>query len=720
MHWPGCGNRRRSNGERHERCAPRTSAHAAAHGAQGDPMTSASADAAAPPVWRLHAQLTPVLNLQQDSCVDAVLAWDLLTRFARHGGPSALDHWPVLLEFGLPRPAESMAAWCSLPETAPHRALLHAALAASLGRAADSVVHTALLPDALLPALLAGVRSGALRRFQLGQVTNAPATRSADQTPTTWPLTAPAGVLHTLGLIGDGCCLAHHDFRSPGGESRLLAVWDQTPEAPPRQPWQRYQHISGPPPYDYGMELAQPDLTELLARHSGLGEAQERLAYAAIDRPSWGAAGHRTGAGMMHLLAGTASQARPLAGQTDGSERTASVSKGEHDAVRMPLIFVQLPCAGPGRSANDAMAMHMVDGARYIVERTHASAGEGSDWTTTLCIPPGAVTGPHDGSSMAELALDQLAADARVRLVVAAGDSADRGWHARQSVHQTSPGQFWLRLPPGRREDTLMQLWLPEGQSIERFQLQIKGPGLPASPLLRVGRAATLARPDQLPVAGVVWPTKAAQGLHGSLVLVALAATDAAPAAMRQTLCPPGLWLITLHAAGDAPADVHAWLDCADAPPAHGGPPVPAQPRFERSGTQGAGQGGQLSTGHSWGGLAHGQLCTVAMGYEQASLRVDSASANGPRRSASAHVAGANPRQQCYAPVSRSPSLPGLVVPGFFSGQISTLTGTRAAAAQVARWLAEDRLTEEANALLRPAKGGGPLPEGARCLPPRA
>jgi hypothetical protein len=657
-----------------------------------------------PPVrplrWQLHRQLGPGLDLQREHRIDVYLVWDLLSRHARHGGDQRPGHWHVLLEFAsVPAPA-ALSAWCALQQTASHQTALRAALAASVARAPDSQVHTAVLADALLPLLLAGVSAGALRRFELG----APcAPVDPDEPPQDWPLPPLAGLLNTLGLVAEGCNLAHADLRLADGSSRLLALWDQDPAAGPGATWQRHRVHRGAPAYRYGAELAQPTINRLLASHAHLGERAERQCYADLGRPGWGlAAGQARAAGLLHLLAGP----RPL-------------PPAEADARRMPLVVVQLPAAGPTGRVGAAQAVHVVDGARYIVERTRAMAADDGDWCTTVTLPAGPTAGPHDGSSMAELALDQLAADARVRLVVATGDAGLADRHALCAVNQQAAAVLWLKLPPGRRGDTFVQLWLPAGQPAERFQLQLQGPRLPPTPWLQACQAATLALPDALPVAGVVWPQQAAQGLNGHLVLLAIAPTARAPGLAPRPLAAAGLWRIELQAAGNTPATVHAWID-GDNPGDGPGDPTDEflrgaapQPRFvtDPAATEGCGP----ARSHTLCGLANGQRCTLAGGYTVSSRRPSADLAQGPRRGGTLF----NPPALCLAPTDASARQPGVAVAGFFSGQRRRLRGSAAAAAQVARWLAEGRLTDDAGRRLQPAPPGAPaLPEGTRLIPP--
>jgi hypothetical protein len=191
------------------------------------------------------------------------------------------------------------------------------------------------------------------------------------------------------------------------------------------------------------------------------------------------------------------------------------------------------------------------------------------------------------------------------------------------------------------------------------------------------------------------------------MVLLALAPTAQAPGADARVLARPGLWGIELLASGEQPAEVHAWVERDDRVL---GPRRPQQARFERTGASAA----PTSPAHTLASLANGERSTVAGAYVLSNRRVDRNSALGPRRGDTT-----DGTRLCLAPVALGPSTPGVAVPGFYSGQRAVLGGTSAAAPQVARWLTEGRLTDDAAGSLRAAAPEQvPLPPDARYLPP--
>lgn len=670
--------------------------------------------------WVLEERLPMGLSAQAGR-LDAYLVWDLFTDFQRHADLAALPgatgqagggRWlPLVAELADP-PAQSLA---TMAAARPPSALPD--LARRLGRwsgvAGLSAIQTAIVPESLIPALASAVAAGLLQRFQLGAPCAPP--RPAELAPPPgWPAWLPPGPLHTLGVIDDGCCLAHQDFRSAAGDSRLLWLWDQTPDAAAGAHWRRHAGAPGLGPA-YGMELSNPAIGGLLRDPvcGQLGEPGERALYAAINRPGWGPPDHSHGARVMHLLAGPGADAAgpgPGADAATGAVATAA-GQGGRSAAELPLVFVQLPAQTIADTSGDSLALHVIDGARYIVGRTQAMAdGAETGWSTTVNISLGGIAGPHDGSSLAELALDELAADARIAVVVSAGNAADRQHvHAQRSVADGMPGDFFIDLPAGQRQDSFIEFWLPDdGRDGGSWQLQLTPPGAvaPAQAVV-AGQVASLREAGGAPVACLVFARQVAQGLYGTMALLALAPTAAPPApsgSADRALAPPGLWQVQLRSAAETPMEVHAWVERDDVLI---GERQPQLTRFELDARQPR-HAQYVNDRFTLSTLAHGRHVIAAGAMVVSSHAVAPYSSQGPCR-------GPVPRDValCYAPGDRSPSQPGVRVAGFYSGQSAAMGGTSAAAPQVARRLVETGSAIAPDAATLTDPDGGPLPQPA-------
>ena len=522
--------------------------------------------------WVAEATLPGGLSAH-DGRLDAYLLWDLFNGFQRHAGQAGAEEgddgrWlPLVVELAKP-PAEALAAMARAEGPA---SLLAARISRWAGPEGLSAIQTGIVPESMIPALARSVAAGWLQRFQLGAPCARPRPAPAEVPPGLPDWQAP-GPLHTLGIIDDGCCLAHQDFRSAQGQSRLLWLWDQTPDAPDGVHWRRHavQDAGQGFAVSYGMELSNPRIVALLQDPSTgrLGEAGERALYAALGRPAWGPPDHTHGARVMHLLAGPSPP--PETASKGAAAAPPSAYAPQASAARLPIIFVQLPAQTIADTSGDSLGMHVIDGARYVVGRTRDAASPKAGWMCTVNISLGGIAGPHDGSSLAERALDELAADARVRLVVSAGNAADgQRVHAQRSVSRQAPGDFFIDLPAGQTQDSFIEWWLPDaGAAAEAWQISVTPPGAGAPvALVGAGQVACLRGDDAVPIASVVFARQVAQGLNGTMALLALAPTappkPVAGVALRSP-APAGLWHVQVRCNAEAPAEVHAWIERDD------------------------------------------------------------------------------------------------------------------------------------------------------------
>ena len=691
----------------------------------------------------------PWLALNRDRHVDAYLVWDRLTDQARHylPGPAGArllpGHVPVMVQF---KPGQSLQGWCqpARGDASAHARRLLRAFEPSVALAPASSIHCGIVPADLVDMLLAAVAAGVLLRFQLGapcRVSTAAIRRQ--RLPV---LALPEGLaLHTLGVIDDGCCLAHRDFQTPDAQgcpqSRVLALWDQDPAAPaaPAGPWVRATSAGGGKPVGYGAELLAEDTSARLASslQGQLGEAAERVFYQDLGRPHWGGGDHTHGARVMHLLAGPLPvDLRPSAAPLQRAPVQASA------ADQLPVIFVQLPAQTVADTSGDSLPMHVVDGARYIAHHTARRAGPGRDWRSTINISVGSIAGPHDGSAMSDLALAELAGLPNVEVVVAAGNTGDRqGVHAQRSIAAGRPGRFLVCVPPDTGRDTFVEFWLPTDLvRRQAFSVQLRPPAalgvLPAG-RLKVGAYTALRNADGQVLAAAVLPRKVAQGLKGTMLLLAIAPTRRDPGAPGP-MSPPGVWTVEIALDAQAAATVHAWVERDDV--IIGGR-RPQRARFEQDSADGAGPS-YITDSHTLASLAHAAGLAVAGATVLSSGAMARYSGQGPSRTDADGAAPTLPNW--FAPSERSPSLRGLAVPGFFSGSRAVFNGTSAAAPQVARHLAELALAGQQadryagrwgpgkaapppparrplRAPVDPSTGGQqrrqPVPQGARLVP---
>jgi len=621
------------------------------------------------PGWRA---VTPALGLQPaaDAAVDPYLLWAEASQYAgypsRNEGDSAL--LPVLAELsGQPVDVHQQAVAAGQGEA--FETLFGPA--ALLPTRPASRFQTLLVRRDGLAALVTLQGQGLLRRWQLGALRGTPAQVAGRALP---PITGEGLVrIDTLGVVDDGCCLAHDDFRGPNGKSRFAFVWDQSPRARYAAPWVR---LKAPPagslPAAYGGELAASDIEALLQAHPQRGEAGERRLYEALGRPDWGQSDRVHGVGVLHLLAG------PKRPQLPEEETAPSRSR--------PIIFVQLPDQAVGDTSGGSIGFYVLDAVRYIVQRTRDLNG-GDGWRSTINVSLGSLGGPHDGSSIVEQALDEIVTDhvepgtdkLRVRIVLAAGNAAGRGLHGVRQVSAAQPGQFHVMVPPDNPLESFVELWpLLDGDvRLEDLHITVCPPGGEALQAAGVGSVRVLTDAQGQVLAGLVFPRVTAQSVGRPMVLLAVRPTrgadDSTPAA------PYGAWTITVSSAARTPITVHGWVERNDTVIRRRSP---QQTVFLDEVPAGE-PGGWLSDDSTLSSLAHGEHTDCVGAYEVQGPSVAPYSSRGPVLNPE------RPRSLVHGASDTSASLPGIPVPGFYSGTRMRLSGTSAAAPRVARWIAD-------------------------------
>ena len=633
----------------------------------------------------LQWQAVPApLGMSLDSArrADPYLVWAEITDYAGFTKEGRLGTTPVLLEFAQAC-GSTPPSLRTLADRTDAGQALPVDLTTALKYAPWSRFQTAHVSIDNMAPLVRLVEAGCLVRFQLGLARGTPVKPVLESLA--HPTTTTDGPLRTLGIIDDGCCFAHEAFRSASQESRLLFVWDQSPGSALSDPWKRYRGLT------YGAELDRIDLTALLRQHPELGTDSERALYASIGRPAWGKAGRTHGAGVMHLMAGVrnAPERRP---------------EGQPQAADMPVIFVQLPDDTVADSSGGSLGVYVIDGARYIVERTRRTSQNSNqaDWWATINVSLGSIAGPHDGTTITEQALEELTRSngKRVRIVVAAGNTANRQTHGQRTITPHRPGMFLVMAAPECERETYVEVWLPELDTVGRtidasaFSIRVGTPQGGPTTTVMVGQVAALFDGRMLQ-AGVVFARHVAQGMHGTMVLLAI--RPAVPKCETAgSTGPSGIWSIEVSCRHRTAVEVHAWVERNETII---GPKRPQQSRFIHD-NQFNCENTYISKQYTLSSLANGIGVTVAGAYRVSDERVTAYSANGPTLNGRHR-----PSPDTYGPSDRSPSLKGVRMPGFFSGTRSTLSGTSAAAPRVARWIAEGEPVRD-ELPLRPADPG--------------
>lgn len=452
-----------------------------------------------------------------------------------------------------------------------------------------------------------------------------------------------------VGIIDDGCALAHQDFLIPseksacGLTSRVQFLWDQsaTPK-PAAAGWAQ------PEDFGYGFELAKASIDAALnqpgAVHDGVVEADQ--VYGHLDYPLSDLASHGT-----HVMSIAAGNGRSLMGH-----------KGVAHAA--DIVFVQLPqtaIAGGGAT----LSSHILDGVMYIFARAWQM-----NMPAVVNISYGGYTGPHDGTTELERGMDQMLAMPDRTVVVAAGNGFEADCHAQGIIGVGLPPVtlHWVLRPEDTTANTL-EVWYNSSTSLE---LRLTPPGAAATlGPVPLGSQINIQRPSDLQRIGTIdhatYPGNGDNRI--TIILASTVGEDAAP----NVATPSGIWKIELGNTGAASAEFHAWI--------------------ERDATGGRGNARRQQShfvpeeadpGCTLGGLATGHNTIAVGGYNTTTQEICRYSAAGPTRAIGGNPATIRQKPEICAPAEEDPAGHGTLSASSLRSQPTRMNGTSASAPHVA------------------------------------
>lgn len=384
-----------------------------------------------------------------------------------------------------------------------------------------------------------------------------------------------AGTRVVVGVIDTCFAFAHRDLRGPDGrQTRIAALWDQDPQP-------AFAAVPGgaPPGFGYGREVGRAELQALLDRHRLDGSpagVDEDACYAACGYSEL----RRRFAHGTAVAAMIAGPTRPV----DRLPKEPGEVPRQHRLGRPPgprsraapgadpdLVLVQLPRAAIQGCASHGLVAHVLDGLRYIVDRSRPVAPEPAsalpERHVVVNLSFACATGPHDGTSMLELAMDALVQECaglgiRLDIVLPTGNTYLDRCHARFTPQPAPADTLTLAVPPGNEVSTFVEVWLPSADAVITLRAPDGRSTGPVDPKTGIG---VLPGPAGAPVcaAAIVHEGGARGGGTSAgkagkcLALIAIAPTLAFDD--PTITVPAGRWAIKIGA-GSAAGVVDAWI----------------------------------------------------------------------------------------------------------------------------------------------------------------
>lgn len=314
-----------------------------------------------------------------------------------------------------------------------------------------------------------------------------------------------------IGILDWGMDFARDDFRNRDGSTRLLAIWDQ-----------RERHHRGDnDPYGYGRILSRDAINEALSSR----DPYRALGYHPADADPYGVGAH--GTVVADIAAGN--------GRSGGPEGVAPDAN---------LVFVHLASRGTAGLATLGDSVSIIEGLDLI----RRLAG---DRAIAVSMSLGRHGGPHDGTTLVELAIDQFLAERPGRfLAQSCGNYALKQAHASGELR---PGEvFELPLLIDFADPTVneVEIW----HDNETCAVTLQAPHGGASEWAVAGEASELVHDGNLEARVYHRRRDPQNGSHHVDIFIYPGA-------------PAGMWRIALHdrrASGVAQA-FHAWIERDDA-----------------------------------------------------------------------------------------------------------------------------------------------------------
>lgn len=370
-----------------------------------------------------------------------------------------------------------------------------------------SFVRSLKAAQPLQPALLAGI----------------PETNAA-------PAGLPTGTLSdggrgvVVGIIDYGCDIAHRNFQTMNGQSRIEKLWVQDAI---RRPGQSVA---------YGREFDTAAIN------------------AALTQPD-----------PYTALGYVIPQNTPLRQGTHGTH-VMDIAAGNGNGSGVPgyapnasLIFVDISHHDIPFIGSDVVGSQFGDSV-VLLEAVQYIFDQAGDRPCVINISLGTNGGPHDGTTLVEEGIDRLIAEKPGRAVtIAASNSFDDGIHAAGQVAQDGTHDLTWRVPFIDQSHNELEVWYPGD---DRFSMELLAPDGTSVGTLPPGTNGEVIGPDGAPM------------IFASNRLGDPNNDDNMIGVFLETTAPFGVWTVRLTGLQVTDGSFHAWIERDNVQPSSFEPPL--------------------------------------------------------------------------------------------------------------------------------------------------
>jgi subtilisin family serine protease len=297
-----------------------------------------------------------------------------------------------------------------------------------------------------------------------------------------------------IAIIDDAIAIDHPSFFA-NNKSRFKLFWDQTsgitqPHSPSHDPFEAA----------YALTATTPDRMQSHRRQS-----------------------HGT-----HVASVAAGNETPSYRMRLSSPNLFSKATATDKASSLDLVGIQLPTGTVIDTSGGALAGNVFDALHFLVRSVPLKK------KIVANISFGAASGPHDGSSVFERALDELLANhPRLTVVFPAGNSFESQGFAELIIpaNKQSKTLHW-RILPDDKTVSMLEIWLPVDNQISVKVIDPSG-NVCVDAFMR-GNPESEQTWDRLPggtdvVGGIFRSTEASNGKNSEMILIAMTPTQPLP-----------------------------------------------------------------------------------------------------------------------------------------------------------------------------------------------
>jgi subtilisin family serine protease len=317
-----------------------------------------------------------------------------------------------------------------------------------------------------------------------------------------------AGIV--IGILDWGCDFDFPSFKHSDGSTRLIALWDQR-GAP---------SFGTPSRYGYGTVHTRAQINQALAS----GDPYNALGYHPADADPNGFGAH--GTHVMDIAAGNGFGGGPIG-----------------IAPQADLVFVHLANKGTGGLANLGDSVRILEAVEFVAR----TAGQ-RPWVVNLSV--GRHGGPHDGSTLAELAFDFALREApNCFIVQSGGNYFDKCIHTNGRLQYGQARTLNLIVDEADITPNELEVWYSGN---DQFSVCLESPTGTLSPWVRLGGQTEVMEDGRI-VGRIYNRAKDPNNFDNHIDFFLYPGAS------------PGLWSVTIRADSVSDGSFHAWLERDDA-----------------------------------------------------------------------------------------------------------------------------------------------------------